>query len=606
MAPIFQRNSRFGSGESEDRWVVVRKLGEGQFAEVYEVKDQLLRDVDTRYAVKIEKRKDVKSVRQEYKVLRKLEESCDKVAGTVDCGALDDRFYIVMQLLGANLVEARKGAGGRLSPGAVRLVASSMLEALQAVHAAGYVHRDVKPANFAVYPPNAGLLDGTWKIIDFGLARRFLDDSGEVLPARQDAAFRGSTTYASVHAHMDMDLGRRDDLWSWLYCVVELLEGTLPWRADAAAAAAASAAGGREQETLGRDSRERVRQLKQQCAASPDLFAGSGHLPEPIVSICCHLQSLGFEAVPNYDYIRACLMQLPELAQEEAAAGYSMHPGHMGSVQYMGDYGPWTGNGMPAWGVTSGTARHMQDTPASPVRDTPLSPAEEGTHPQSTRSAGQGTNAPSPYCHSAYPGQGLPDHAGPGPGSWGYGVHPFGDGVESVSTQAAVAMAWEASGRDVAGAHGPWSVAGQDATTAGQHNGLFAGGSFGTAPGSCAPWEERAVAGVREVASAVKQGHISSEAQELARRMGQLHPVDCLAIMASVLQDSTESVDSNAAHALGQALYDLSLFTRHLARRADARYTEAMTERVAEPSNQGAHPGAAKATPGAKPGKLSN
>ena len=45
------------------------------------------------------------------------------------------------------------------------------------------------------------------------------------LAARPDAAFRGSTTYASLNAHAGEDLGRRDDLWSWLYCVAELAEG---------------------------------------------------------------------------------------------------------------------------------------------------------------------------------------------------------------------------------------------------------------------------------------------------------------------------------------------------------------------------------------------
>ncbi len=49
--------------------------------------------------------------------------------------------------------------------------------------------------------------------------------AGALLPARPEAAFRGSTTYASVHAHAGADLGRRDDLWSWLYCLVELAQG---------------------------------------------------------------------------------------------------------------------------------------------------------------------------------------------------------------------------------------------------------------------------------------------------------------------------------------------------------------------------------------------
>ena len=47
------------------------------------------------------------------------------------------------------------------------------------------------------------LLTGVFKVIDFGLARRYTDDSGAVLAQRPDASFRGSTTYASIHAHME-------------------------------------------------------------------------------------------------------------------------------------------------------------------------------------------------------------------------------------------------------------------------------------------------------------------------------------------------------------------------------------------------------------------
>jgi hypothetical protein len=66
---------------------------------------------------------------------------------------------------------------------------------------------------------------GSWLLIDFGLARRYTDEAGSHLPQRSDASFRGSTAYASVHAHKDEDLSRRDDLWSWLYMLTELLEG---------------------------------------------------------------------------------------------------------------------------------------------------------------------------------------------------------------------------------------------------------------------------------------------------------------------------------------------------------------------------------------------
>lgn len=111
MAPLFVKGSRVGVGPDQDRWLVVRKLGEGQFAEVYEVKDNHSKEdkrvrghgslcsacrrphwrlvaapdgdrrprrvptprlpssrAPTQYALKIEKRRDVKSVKQEHKV----------------------------------------------------------------------------------------------------------------------------------------------------------------------------------------------------------------------------------------------------------------------------------------------------------------------------------------------------------------------------------------------------------------------------------------------------------------------------------------------------------------------------------------------------------
>ena len=42
-----------------------------------------------------------------------------------------------------------------------------------------------------------------WKLIDFGLARCILDEEGNIAPARNDAQFRGTRSYASVNACRD-------------------------------------------------------------------------------------------------------------------------------------------------------------------------------------------------------------------------------------------------------------------------------------------------------------------------------------------------------------------------------------------------------------------
>ena len=46
---------------------------------------------------------------------------------------------------------------------------------------------------------------------------------------RTNAQFRGSSKYASVNTHQNEDQGRRDDLWSMFYLLVEVLDGELPW-----------------------------------------------------------------------------------------------------------------------------------------------------------------------------------------------------------------------------------------------------------------------------------------------------------------------------------------------------------------------------------------
>lgn len=66
---------------------------------------------------------------------------------------------------------------------------------------------------------------GKWVLIDFGLARKYVDEDGSHMAPRSGASFRGSTAYASLHAHRNEDLSRRDDLWSWFYMLLELVEG---------------------------------------------------------------------------------------------------------------------------------------------------------------------------------------------------------------------------------------------------------------------------------------------------------------------------------------------------------------------------------------------
>ncbi len=113
---------------------------------------------------------------------------------------------------------------------------------LEAIHAEGVVHRDLKPGNIMIVRSVAGRETGasemnaaTWqvKIIDFGLAREF---AGDALSSNADAlttGFRGTAMYASPEQCQERtDLDGRSDLYS-LGCILwEMLTGAPPFRGN--------------------------------------------------------------------------------------------------------------------------------------------------------------------------------------------------------------------------------------------------------------------------------------------------------------------------------------------------------------------------------------
>lgn len=106
---------------------------------------------------------------------------------------------------------------------------------LRDLHECGFLHRDVKPANFTLGPPidDAELSERSRIVymIDFGLCRPFIDpNTGKPYPPRPRTGFRGTPRYASVNCLKSLDVGRRDDLWSVFYVLVEMMVGQLPWR----------------------------------------------------------------------------------------------------------------------------------------------------------------------------------------------------------------------------------------------------------------------------------------------------------------------------------------------------------------------------------------
>lgn len=96
------------------------------------------------------------------------------------------------------------------------------------MHDAGYLHRDIKPGNFLLGTKETDTQRHVI-VIDFGLSRRHLKVDGTVKPKRAQARWVGSRRYMSLNTHLRKEQGRRDDLYSLLYVLIECITGTLPW-----------------------------------------------------------------------------------------------------------------------------------------------------------------------------------------------------------------------------------------------------------------------------------------------------------------------------------------------------------------------------------------
>lgn len=200
------------------RYRLLAPLGHGGAGEVWRAEDAVL---ERPVAVKLLRRLEgdpmdaAERFRTEARSAARL--THPNVVATYDVGTANGQVFLVMELVdGPDLAQLLRSKG--LPP--ERFVADIALQgarALDAAHAAGIVHRDVKPGNLLLAP------DGTLKITDFGIAQATGMDgaTGPVL--------LGTVGYVSPEQVRGERATPASD-WYALGCVLyELLEGTTPF-----------------------------------------------------------------------------------------------------------------------------------------------------------------------------------------------------------------------------------------------------------------------------------------------------------------------------------------------------------------------------------------
>ncbi|MEU3946072.1 protein kinase [Streptomyces sp. NPDC029526] len=206
------------------RYRLLGKLGHGGMGTVWRAKDET---VDREVAVKEprvpdhlpdrERANAFERMRREARAAARLDHPA--VVNVHDVAVVDGQPWIVMELVQGRSLGAVLQEEGTLAPREAARVGLEVLGALEAAHAAGILHRDVKPDNVML-----GRYDRV-VLTDFGIAQiegeTNLTDTG---------GFVGSPEYIAPERVLGQRPGPASDLWSLGVVLYAATEGVSPFR----------------------------------------------------------------------------------------------------------------------------------------------------------------------------------------------------------------------------------------------------------------------------------------------------------------------------------------------------------------------------------------
>jgi Tol biopolymer transport system component len=223
------------AGRRVGHYQILSPLSAGGMGEVYLATDTRL---GRRVALKLlpsEFTRDAGRVRRfELEALAASALNHPNILTIYDIGRADDSHFIA-----AEYVEGRtlRGLidGAPLKTDEALGVAAQVAEALSAAHAAGIVHRDIKPDNIMLRP------DGYVKVLDFGIAKLTEPGSPEGGPRgaagqTETGAVVGTVAYMSPEQALGQAVDQRTDVFNLGLILYELLTGKHPFRGETAAA----------------------------------------------------------------------------------------------------------------------------------------------------------------------------------------------------------------------------------------------------------------------------------------------------------------------------------------------------------------------------------
>ena len=202
------------------RYEVLSKVGAGGMADVYKGRDRML----NRYvAIKVLK----KEYREDESFVRKFRSEAQAAAGLLhpnivnvyDVGEDRGLYYMVMELVDGITLKEYIEKKGRLTHKEVISIAIQMCAGIGAAHAAGIIHRDIKPQNIIISK------EGKVKVTDFGIAKAVTSNT-------ISTNAMGSVHYTSPEQARGGYSDQKSDIYSIGITLYEMVTGQVPFDGD--------------------------------------------------------------------------------------------------------------------------------------------------------------------------------------------------------------------------------------------------------------------------------------------------------------------------------------------------------------------------------------
>ena len=205
-----------------DRYQIIKTIGEGGMANVYLAYDTIL---DRNVAVKVlrgDLATDEKFVRRfQREALSASSLSHPNIVEVYDVGEDNGSYYIVMEYIEGKQLKQLLKKRGKLTLNEVVDIMSQVTDGMSAAHDSYIIHRDIKPQNIMI------LENGLIKITDFGIAMAL--NSTQLT---QTNSVMGSVHYLPPEQASGKGATIQSDVYSMGILMYELLTGELPFRGD--------------------------------------------------------------------------------------------------------------------------------------------------------------------------------------------------------------------------------------------------------------------------------------------------------------------------------------------------------------------------------------